>query len=140
MVEAKLLLISVITLFCYLFVGFILRKTKLVDTSFSRFLSIYVLYVAQAALFVHGFFVEFDAKILKGVAWVFAIAVVIHAVAYLLVIQLFKNAPEKMRCVLRYAIIFSNAGYMGIPVISDILGEEYVIYATFYIFVFNRFA
>jgi len=139
MVDAKLLLISVITLFCYLFVGYILRKTKLVDTSFSRLLSVYVLYVAQAALFVHGFFVDFDAKILKGVAWVFGIAVIIHFVSYLFVLKLFKNAPEKIRCVLRYAIIFSNAGYMGIPVISDILGEKYVIYATFYIFVFNIF-
>ena len=139
MVDAKLLLVSVITLFCYLFVGFILRKTKLVDTSFSKFLSVYVLYVAQVALFVHGFFVDFDAKILKGVAFVFSIAVVIHAVAYFLVLGLFKNAPEKIRSVLRYAIVFSNAGYMGIPVISDILGDEYAIYATFYIFVFNIF-
>lgn len=139
MVDPKLLLISVITLFCYLFVGFVLRKLNLVDTSFSRLLSVYVLYVAQAALFVHGFFIDFDSGILKGVGYVFAIAVVIHLVSYFIVINLFKKAPDKIRAVLRYAIIFSNAGYMGIPVISDILGEDYVIYATFYIFVFNIF-
>lgn len=139
MVDVKVLLISVITLFCYLLVGFILRKVKLVDSSFSKLFSVYVLYVAQVALFLHGFLIEFDAKILNGVAWVFGIAVVIHALSYLLVLCLFKNVPHKMRCVLRYAIVFSNAGYMGIPVISDILGDEYVIYATFYIAVFNIF-
>lgn len=139
MVDIKVLLISVVTLFCYLLVGFILRKVKLVDSNFSKLFSVYVLYVAQVALFVHGFFIEFESKILKGVAWVFGIAVLIHALSYLLVLCLFKNAPDEMRTVLRYAIVFSNAGYMGIPVISDILGEEYVIYATFYIVVFNVF-
>ena len=79
------------------------------------------------------------ATVLKGVAWVFGIAVLIHALSYFLVLCLFKNAPDKIRTVLRYAIVFSNAGYMGIPVISDILGDEYVIYATFYIAVFNIF-
>ena len=131
MVDIKVLLISVITLFCYLLVGFILRKTNVVNSVFSKCFSVYVLYVAQAALFVHGFLIEFDAKILKGVAWVFGIAVVIHALSYFVVLCMFKNAPDKMRTVLRYAIIFSNAGYMGIPVISDILGDEFVIYATF---------
>lgn len=139
MVDPKLLLISVITLFCYLFVGFILRKKNLVDSSFSKLLSVYVLYVAQVALLLHGFFVDFDAKILKGTSFVFGVAVVVHFVSYFIVLNLFKKAPDKIRAVLRYAIIFSNAGYMGIPVISDILGEEYVIYATFYIFVFNIF-
>ena len=139
MVDPKLLLISVITLFCYLLVGFVLRKLNLVDTSFSRLLAVYVIYVAQVALLLHGFFVDFDVGILKCATFVFLVAAVIHLVSYFIVLNLFKKAPDKIRTVLRYAIIFSNAGYMGIPVISDILGEEYVIYATFYIFVFNIF-
>ena len=36
--------------------------------------------------------------------------------------------------------LFSNAGYMGIPIISDVFGSEYVIYATVYIVWFNVFA
>lgn len=139
MVDAKLLLISVITLFCYMALGFVLRKTKIADENFSKYMSVYTIYAAQASMLIFGFLVEFEKSVMLGVLWVFILATLVHSLYYVVVISLFKNAPDKIRTVLRFAIMFSNAGYMGIPVISDVLGEEYVIYATVYIAVFNIF-
>ena len=53
---------------------------------------------------------------------------------------MFRRAEDRLKKVLRFGVIFSNAGYMGIPVISDVFGSDYVIYATVYIVSFNIFA
>lgn len=140
MIKVSLLFISVLTLFCYMIPSFILRKTKLANQGFAKTMSVFTLYVGQVALILHGFILEFDASVFKGVCQVFALAFVSHCLFYLVAGFLFANAPEKKRRVLRFGVIFSNAGYMGIPVISDVFGPEYTIYATVYIVWFNVFA
>lgn len=140
MVKVSLLFISVLTLFCYMIPGFILRKSKLADNGFAKALSIFTLYVAQVCMIIHGFIVEFDFKVLKGIGFVFIYGLIAHIIFYVIAKALFKKAPERIRKVLRFGVIFSNAGYMGIPIISDVFGSEYVIYATIYIVWFNVFA
>ena len=137
---ASVLFVSVCTLFCFMIPGFILRKTKLAGEDLAKNLSVFVLYVAQVAMLLQGFILEFDAQVFRGICWVFFWALVSHSLFYILSRQLFKKAPDKMRRVLQFGVVFSNAGYMGIPVISDVFGAEYAIYATVYIVWFNVFA
>ncbi len=140
MVKVSVLFISVFTLFCYMIPSFVLKKAKLADKSFAKGLSVYTLYVAQIAMILYGFIVEFNIKILKGIGLVFLLSFLTHVIFYLIAKNLFRKAPETMKKVLRFGVMFSNAGYMGIPVISDVLGPEYTVYATIYIVWFNVFA
>ena len=55
------------------------------------------------------------------------------AISYLF----FKKEPPERRKVLRFALIFSNAGFMGIPLIESILGSLGVLYGSFFVAVFN---
>ena len=140
MVKVSLLFISVLTLFCFMIPGFILRKTKLADNGFAKVLSIITLYVAQVALIIHGFLVEFNVAVLKGICLVFIFSFLAHIIFYFAAKCMFRRAEDRLKKVLRFGVIFSNAGYMGIPVISDVFGSDYVIYATVYIVSFNIFA
>lgn len=139
MVKISTLFISVLTLFLFMIPGFILRKTKIADSAFPKSLSVLTLYVAQIALIFHSFIIKFDLKILENLSQVFVCAFLIHLVLYILAKQFFKKAPDKMRRVLQFGLVFSNAGYMGIPVISDVFGADHAIYATFYVVWFNIF-
>ncbi len=139
-VRISLLFISVLSLFIYMIPGFILRKTGVTDSNFAKALSVLTLYVAQIALIIHSYLIEFNSTIFKGVVHVFIYSFVIHLVLYFLAKQFFKKAPEKSKRVLQFGLIFSNAGYMGIPVINDVFGAEYALYATIYIVWFNIFA
>lgn len=47
-----------------------------------------------------------------------------------------KEVPERKK-VLRFAAIYSNAGFMGLPLIQAIVGGKGVIYGSFFIVVFN---
>ncbi len=139
-VDPVVLFISVATLFCYMLPGFILKKTKLADDHFAKNLSLQVLYVAQVCLLMHGFLIEFDRKVFIGIMKTLILAFAVHTMFYFLSKCFFRKQPDKRRRVLQFGIIFSNAGYMGIPVISSCLGDQYAIYATVYIVAFNTFS
>ena len=47
-----------------------------------------------------------------------------------------KESPERQK-VLRFSVIFSNTGFMGIPLVQGIVGDTGVIYASFGVVMFN---
>lgn len=49
----------------------------------------------------------------------------------------FRKEPQERQKVLRFSIIFSNVGFMGIPLVQGIVGDKGVIYASFGVVVFN---
>jgi predicted permease len=91
-------------------------------------------------MLLHGFIAEFNPKVFRGIICVFIISLFSHTLLYFLARQMFKKAPDRMRKVLQFGVIFSNAGYMGIPIINDVFGSEFTIYATVYIIWFNVFS
>ena len=53
--------------------------------------------------------------------------------------RLRNDTSEDRRRMLRFATIFSNAAFMGIPLIEAVLGSEFTIYASIYNITFNMF-
>lgn len=49
----------------------------------------------------------------------------------------FRKEPQERQKVLRFSVIFSNVGFMGIPLVQGIVGDKGVIYASFGVVVFN---
>lgn len=49
----------------------------------------------------------------------------------------FRKEPPERQKVLRFAVIFSNAGFMGIPLVESIVGSKGVIYGSFFVVAFN---
>ena len=140
MIKISILFVSVITMFCFMIPGFVLAKLTLAGDSFAKNMSVFVMCVAQVAMLIHSFIFHFEPKVFEGIVWVFVLSLITHIAFYVLALTMFRKAPEKLKKVLRFGVIFSNAGYMGIPVINDVFGSEYVIYASIYIVWFNVFA
>ncbi len=67
-------------------------------------------------------------------AAVSALSIVLSIAVSLLV---FRKEPLERRKVLRFSVIFSNAGFMGLPLVQGIVGDRGVIYGSFFIAVFN---
>ncbi len=139
MIKISTLFISIFTLFLFMLPGFIVKKAKVADGEFPKSLSVLTLYITQVALILHSFIIEFNMKIFANLCQVFIGALLIHILLYIIAKECFKKAPDKTRTVLQFGLIFSNAGYMGIPVISDVFGADHAIYATFYVVWFNVF-
>ncbi|MBR2952275.1 MAG: AEC family transporter [Clostridia bacterium] len=133
------LAICVTQLLLMMLPGAILRKTNLVSENFGRDISNMILYVAQPMLVLTAYIRPYDVSIAKRAGMVLILAILAHLLFALLSLLFFRRTEASKRTVLRFALIFSNAGYMGIPLIRYTLGEEAVIYASVYVVVFNLF-
>ena len=95
--------------------------------------------VVTPCLIVDVFQRPFDPAMLKGLGCAFALAVLIHVVLIILSKFVIRHRDENVRRPLRLAAVFSNAGFMGIPLEQAILGDAGVFYGIVYIVVFNLF-
>lgn len=118
--------------------GFILRKAKKADGQLAKGFSDTVVYLTQPAMIIYSFLeADFSRRILITSLCVLAFSMIFHALYYAVSLMLYKDAPEKHRTVLQFATVFTNAGFMGIPLISELISPEAAVYATFYVVSFN---
>jgi len=121
-----MLIQQILVMLAMMAVGAVLVRVGMVDEAGTKQLSSIALYVATPAVIIQAFAIEFDAEQLVNALWMglfFALALVLSAViAYM--------ACGKADRVGQFAVIFSNSGFVGIPIISGLLGPEYVFYVT----------
>ena len=125
-------------LFALMAVGALCRRLRLVDESGVKGMVNVLLLVVTPCLIVDSFQRPFDPSMMGAFAWAFAIASLAH-VALILSVRAFSGGDGNARPVLRLAMVFSNAGFMGIPLEQAVLGAEGVFYGIVYVVVFNFF-
>lgn len=136
--------LAVLTLLILVVPGFILAKMKFIGKTADSVLSTIVLYVCQPLMLVMSFQkTEFSSEILVNMLIVAGLAVLIHGIMIAIVMIFIrdKDGDGKKR-VLRFAAVFSNCGYMGIPFLTILYGAkpeygEVLVYAGVVIGVFN---
>ena len=133
---------NVALLFVMMVPGVLMKKLGLAPEGFGKGLSKLVLYIAQPALIFLAYVRDFDLEILLNSVWVFLLSVAVHILFSVVALLSFKRAPDNMRRMLRFATIFSNAAFMGIPLIGAVLEDVYpgaTMYASIYNITFNLF-
>lgn len=130
---------QVAVLFVLMGVGFVLNRRKLLDdVAIKGVVNILILLVTPCII-IDVFQRPFDQSMLKGLGGAFVLSVMGHLLAIALSYALVRHSVEKTQTVLRVATVFSNAGFMGIPLEYAILGEKGVFYGIVYVAVFNLF-
>lgn len=133
---------NVALLFIMMIPGIILVKCGMSVNGFGKGISNLVLYIAQPALIFMAYLRPYDEKILENSLFVFILSVIVHILFSAVAMLCFKKAPDAMRRMLRFATIFSNAAFMGIPLIAAVLEDTYpgaTVYASIYNITFNLF-
>ena len=135
------LIANVAVLFVMMVPGIILKKCKMASDTFGKGISNLVLYIAQPCLIVCAYLdcVLSFADIWKNVLLVFVFSILAHLLFSVVALFCFGKAPEAKQRMLRFATIFSNAAFMGIPLIQAVCGSEAAIYASIYNITFNLF-
>lgn len=118
------------TLFTFVIIGIILRKTGMVSADVESTLTDMVIYVFLPCNLALSFRIEVDMQLLKGLVIIFAIACAIQAVAWCLSRVLYRKYPVARQRVLQYGTVCSNAGFMGLPIVSSVFGTTGLMYAS----------
>lgn len=130
---------AVLILFVMIIPGFAMRKLRLARDTLPLGFANTILYITQPAMLLVGFFRARDMSIMENALAVLVLSFLTH-ILFLLAVKLFyKGADKEKQKVYRFGTAFSNAGYMGIPLITMVLGDEAAIYASVYLVAFNFF-
>ncbi len=129
--------IQIIILFLLIGFGFAGNKTKLINTNGSKVLSDIVMCFVTPCLIINSFNIPFEKDALEGLLICAAAFLGIMVFSILVVHLIFRGKNEEKKRVLRFAVVFSNVGYMGIPLQEAILGETGVFYGSVCVGIFN---
>lgn len=129
---------QVIVLFCLIFAGFACVKAGAVKMEAKKAFSDLLIYLVVPAMVINSYLTEFDPEILQNLLQSFGLSVILLGLGLGITILLtIKGKEKKNTPIMRFACIFSNAAYMGFPLIQALFGAEGLLYASAYVTVFN---
>lgn len=126
-----LLMEEIIKLFVIMFMGYAVVKAGLMKSSESKSVSVIMVYLVIPCVILNAFQVEYTPDVQKGLLLACAAAVAVH-ILFLLLTAILKK-PLHLDVIERATLIYSNAGILVIPLVQELLGQEYVIYSSAYI-------
>lgn len=140
MLESFLIIINqVAVLFILIAIGFLLRKVNLLEEKGVKGITNVVLYAVTPCVIIRSFNREMNIELLRGLLITFAVAIASYLFIIFLTKIIVRENEEEKRRIFRFAIIFSNTGFMGIPIYQAVLGDIGVFYGSAYIAMFNVF-
>ena len=122
---------EIIKLFVIMFMGYAVVEAGLMKSSESKSVSVIMVYLVIPCVILNAFQVEYTPDVQKGLLLACAAAVAVH-ILFLLLTAILKK-PLHLDVIERATIIYSNAGILVIPLVQELLGQEYVIYSSAYI-------
>ncbi len=138
--EGSLIIVKqVIALFVAILAGFIARKKSILRDEVLGGVNALLMDISMPCLAFASFQFEFSSEILQNILIMMAGAFLLHLVLTPLSRLIFFHYKDRQLQVLRFTAIFSNAGFMGLPLISALLGQEGVLYCSVFLVAFNVF-
>lgn len=128
---------QVIILFLLIGCGFVAVKTGVLKQEGKQTLSNLLLYLVVPAMIVHSYMMEFSEEILHNLLAAFGMSVLAILIGTAITLLLTARRKDRRAPIFRFACVFSNAAYMGFPLISALFGAEGLLYASAYVTVFN---
>ena len=119
---------KILSLFIMMAMGALLVRTKLMKVSDGKAISTVALYLIVPCSIFTAFQVEYSEQIRDGLFLAAGVAILLHIGMIGLTEILGKWM--KLDSVEKASIIYSNSGNLIIPLVTSILGKEWVIYST----------
>lgn len=130
---------QVLVLFVLIALGFICSKTKIIDEHGSKVITDVVLYFVTPCVIINAFQREFDVNALIKLLVSALCSALILFVSVLLAQMLYRKRDKDKACVYKFATVFSNCGFMSLPLQEALLGDEGVFYGATFVALFNIF-
>lgn len=143
---ASIVAVKILQMFIILLAGVIAYKTGLINKTSTAHLSNLLLMMVSPLLSFLSYQLDFTPKLLNGLLLALFASVLTYVISIGLSELLFR--PEKSLLsktetrtenygVEKIALVYSNCGFFGIPLVSSIFGTEGVFYLTAYLTAFN---
>lgn len=130
---------QVLVLFILIAVGVLLSRLGLITDAGARTMTDVVLYAVTPCVIVNAFQREYRPALLHGLLITLLAAFLTLLFSVLLAELLYRKRDLSRGVVLKFALVFSNCGFMALPLQQAVLGDDGVFYGAAYVAVFNIF-
>lgn len=128
---------QVVILFILMSLGTLCNKVKWLDEKSVKSLTNIVLYFVTPCVIINSFNREMDKALLNGL-WITALLSLGIQIFSIAVANIaFRGNRDSENRVFRFATVFSNCGFMGLPLQQALLGTDGAFFGAVYIAVFN---
>lgn len=121
-----LLMQQIVQLFLMIFMGYLIVKTGLVRDDDSKVLSKIILYLIVPCVIINAFQVDYTTDTVKGLLIAFAASVLTQVI--LLIVISVAGRLLHLNEVEVASVYYSNSGNLIVPIVTFILGQEWVLY------------
>ena len=128
-----------LVLFILISIGVLYGKKGLIDENAAKKMTDIVLYVVTPCVMISAFQKEFSGDTAIKILIAAAAAIVILVFSTLLARLVIRDKNESRKKVLQFSVIFSNCGFMSLPLQKELLGEDGWFYGSIFVAVFNIF-
>ena len=137
--NVQIILGQMLMLFAMMLIGYVIWKKNWLDESAYQKLSRIVVNIFNPVLVIYGVAGKSSAGntglLLQNLGFVALYFVILWAMSYVIPVIVRPTYGEKN--LYRLMTMFANVGFMGIPVITGIYGNDSMIYIVFYMLVYN---
>lgn len=127
------------TMFLMMAAGFGLVKAgKLTPEAVPQMTNL-LLTVVLPCMLVDSLQIERTQALLDVMGYAFLLLAVLYVLYCLLTAPLFRRQPPATGKALRFGVLYGNVGFMGLPLIQMVLGEQAMVYGVINLIVFNLF-
>ncbi|MDO4198337.1 MAG: AEC family transporter [Erysipelotrichaceae bacterium] len=136
MENAYTIFLQIVRMFMMMSIGYYLYRKKITDDKIISGLSDILLYVATPATLIDSFQQEYTSEKALNLIFAFIAAAVVYVIAIAIAELLYKKEEN----IEKFGVVFSNAGFIGIPLVSGVFGTAGVFYVAPVISMFNVFS
>ena len=130
---------QVLSLFIMIAVGFAMYKANRINDAGVSQMTDLLLYAVTPCVVFNAFNRPFDPATALSIAVFAAVSAVFLTLSIFAGMFLFRGKDRDSRVVLRFSAVFSNCGFMGIPLAGAVCGEKGTLYASIFVVLFNVF-
>ncbi len=128
---------QILKMLLLLLTGYACYRFGLIDQNGNKSLANLLLMVVNPVLAVTALQTDYEPRLVSGLLLSFALAFAAHLIGIVLSSLLIKKTGNPDYSIERFSAMYSNCGFIGIPLVQSILGSEGVLYLTAYMTVFN---
>ena len=119
---------QVVVFFMLIMTGYFAIKAKVLTPEARHHFSSLLVSIVVPCMIVNSYIAEFDAEVFHGIVLAFIHSFILIMIGLVIAVLAARRMRKDNRAIFEFAMIFSNAGYMGFPLI---------LYASSYNTVFN---
>lgn len=131
---------QLVKMFFIMALAFICYRIGLVNQDGNKTVSNLLLLVVNPILIITAYQTDYDPELVRGLFLSFIAAAVCHLIGIVLSTVLVRPGSGDDYSIDRYNAMYSNCGFIGIPLIGSVLGSSGIFFLTAFMAMFNLFS